>query len=398
MRSPAGNAARRSSLRGGGAIRSACLAAALLLGAPLQALAGEEAEDPKTGDTRADTGSGMVPDIREQDVPLKVRRGSWVAVPIPFSNPTLGTGLVGAVGYFHAQTEEQKAAQPPSVTGGGVLWADSDSYAVALGNASYWGGDTWRFKGALAWADLDLPLYAGKTGSARLEFDWLIEGSFVFTEIARRIQGNWYLGARARYMNVEQALDGEITPDVPLIQSELVASGLGLSLEYDTRDLPSNAYQGQHFTASALFNEQALGSDRDYGVYSADFASYHHLSEPFVLAWTVSGCTRSGDVPLWDTCRLNLRGTAATDYMGRSATMAKAEGRWRFGGRWGAVVFTGAGKIADPVFDQPDFGTIWNYGAGIRFMVSKANRINMRLDYGRTRDDSAVILAVGEAF
>lgn len=360
---------------------------------PLHATAQQASEDAEHG-----TDPGMVPDIREHQIPLKVRKGSWVAVPIPFSNPTLGSGLVAAAGYFHPQTEEQKASQPPSVTGAGVLWADSESYGVAVGNSSYWGGDKWRFKGALAWADLDLPLYGGNIGGSQLDFDWLIEGSFVFTEISRRILGDWYLGVRARYMNVNQALDGEITPDVPLLENEIVASGLGLSLEYDTRDLPSNAYEGQHFTAGALFNEEKLGSDNNYGVYSAKFTSYHHLSEPFVLAWTASGCTRSGDVPLWDACRLNLRGAASTDYMGRSALMAKAEGRWRLSERWGAVVFAGAGKITEPVFENQDFDVIENYGAGIRFMVSKPNRINMRLDYGRTRYDSAIILAVGEAF
>ena len=199
-------------------------------------------------------------------------------------------------------------------------------------------------------------------------------------------------------LDVEQALVGEFEPNLPLYESQIVASGLGLSLEYDTRDMPSNAYEGQHFTASALLNEQTLGSDNDYGVYSVDFTSYHHLSEPFVLAWTASGCTRSGDVPLWDACRLNLRGSTATDYMGRSAVMAKAEGRWHFGNRWGAVVFAGAGKITDPIFEWQDFDVIGNYGAGIRFMVSRENRINLRLDYGRTRYDSAVVLAVGEAF
>lgn len=395
MESLAGTAAGRANVGHDRRLarRFACLAAALLLALPLHA-----AEQDQPDNARRGGDSGMVPDIREHEVPLKVRKGSWVAVPIPFSNPTLGSGLVGAVGYFHPQTDEQKATQPPSVTGGGVLWADSDSYGVAVGNASYWGGDKWRFTGALGWADLDLPLFGGTIGPIELDFDWLIEGAFAFTEFSRRIQGDWYLGVRARYMDVDQALDADITADVPLIKGSIKANGLGLSLQYDTRDLPSNAYTGQHFTASALFNEEKLGSDDNYGVYSAKFTSYHHLSEPFVLAWSASGCTRSGDVPLWDACRLNLRGAAATDYMGRSAVMAKAEGRWRLSERWGAVVFAGAGKITEPVFENQDFDVIGNYGAGIRFMVSKPNRINMRLDYGRTRYDSAIILAVGEAF
>jgi len=395
MRPRAGTLAPRTTRSGRirCAIRCACLVTVCLLWLPWQVLAQEEPADKP-----ADSEPGVVPDIREHKVPLKVRKGSWVAVPIPFSNPTLGTGLVAAVGHFHAQTAEQKAAQPPSVTGAGVLWSESDNLAVAVGNASYWGGDTWRFKGALAWADLNLPLSTDGSGSDPAELDWSIEGAFVYTEIARRIRGDWYLGVRARYMDVQQAINGDVSSDNLLVADQIVASGLGLSLEYDTRDLPSNAYQGRHFTASALFNDQALGSDDDYGVYAAEFTSYHHLRKPFVLAWTVSACARSGDVPLWDACRLSLRGAAATDYMGRSALQAKAEGRWHFSPRWGAVLFSGAGQITDPLVEAQNHDVIANYGAGIRFMVSKENRINLRLDYGRTRDDSAVVLAVGEAF
>lgn len=39
-----------------------------------------------------------------------------------------------------------------------------------------------------------------------------------------------------------------------------------------------------------------------------------------------------------------------------------------------------------------------SYGVGLRFMVLESQRINMRLDYGRSNDSDAVYLSVGEAF
>ena len=162
--------------------------------------------------------------------------------------------------------------------------------------------------------------------------------------------------------------------------------------------MPGSPYRGRLFTASALFTSKSLGSDDDYRGYTLDFRSYHTLAKPFVLAWTVQGCSRAGDVPLWDACRLNLRGSAATDYMGLSSVVAKVEGRWRLSERWGLVAFTGAGQLTESFTGRDNYDIVSNYGAGIRFTVQKSNRVNMRLDYGRADEDAAIMLSVGEAF
>jgi hypothetical protein len=38
----------------------------------------------------------ITPDISEARLPASVRKANFVAVPVPFSNPTLETGLVGS--------------------------------------------------------------------------------------------------------------------------------------------------------------------------------------------------------------------------------------------------------------------------------------------------------------
>ena len=40
---------------------------------------------------------------------LKLQRGDFVIVPIPISNPTLGTGLVAGAAYFYARSTNSDA-------------------------------------------------------------------------------------------------------------------------------------------------------------------------------------------------------------------------------------------------------------------------------------------------
>ncbi|RLA28706.1 MAG: hypothetical protein DRR15_17020, partial [Gammaproteobacteria bacterium] len=80
-------------------------------------------------------------DIRDAESKLIVQKGDIVVVPIPISDPTLGTGLVLGSAYFYAQTEEQKKSQPASLTGVAGIYTNNDSYAFGISQQNYWGGD-----------------------------------------------------------------------------------------------------------------------------------------------------------------------------------------------------------------------------------------------------------------
>ena len=142
------------------------------------------------------------------------------------------------------------------------------------------------------------------------------------------------------------------------------------------------------------------GSDTDsYQSYRVRFRSYHSLADPLVLAWDVNACSRSGQVPLWDTCRLALRGFSGTDYLSMQSLYAQAEIRWRFHKRWGMVAFAGAGRVYDSLGAQGEGETIPSYGVGLRFMALESQRINVRLDYARSdKGNDALYLSVTEAF
>ena len=66
--------------------------------------------------------------------------------------------------------------------------------------------------------------------------------------------------------------------------------------------------------------------------------------------------------------------------------------------RWGVVGFAGCGYIDSSFSEVDDSDIIPSYGVGLRFMVLKSKRINMRVDYGRSDNSDAIHLSVGEAF
>ena len=338
------------------------------------------------------------PDIREEESKLKFGSGNIVAVPIPVSNPTFGTGLVVASAYYYGQTEAQKKVQPPSFTGAGGVYTDNESYAAGVVHQQYWNEDRWRFTGSGGYADFKLELadpVPGNDGS----IDWLVKGYFAQLALSRRISSSdWFVGGLFRYIDIEQKFDAGLgLPDFNLSEG-IRSPSLGLNVLYDTRDNATNAYNGLRFDGEALHSEVAGSRETSYQSYFLRMRGYHELDVPVVIAWDVHGCTKSGAIPLWDTCRLGLRGFPATRYLSRQSLSAQVEARWNFHKRWGAVVFAGGGKINDATVKEFEEDIIPSYGVGLRFMVMKSQRINLRVDYARSDDMSAWYLGVTEYF
>jgi hypothetical protein len=339
-----------------------------------------------------------IPDMRDDDQKLKPEKRNWVVVPIPTSDPTLDTGLVLGGAYFYPQTEEQKKVQPPSVTIAAGFRTSNKSSAFGIAHQSYLSEDTWRIGGVFAHIDIKSDVRTPGAGGSGPSVDWLVEGGFLAARVSRKVAGNWYVGVFGRYVNMDQTLviSG---PSVEFnTDAEIVSVGLGINMEYDNRDTPFNSYTGNRFKVSVLANSKGLGSDDTYQSYNASYTSYHSVSPSVVLAWEAQACGKSDKPPLWDACRVDLRGFSALEYLGRTSASLQVEARWRSHGKWGAVAFVGGGYYKNAFSEIRDRKLIPSYGVGLRFMVLESQRINMRLDYGRSNGSDAVYLSAGEAF
>ena len=372
---------------------------------PAICLAGKINSDLKESTVEEDLPAESAPETTEETSRFKFlskKPKNLLLVPIPTSNPTFGTGLILGGAYFYPQSEAQKEAQPASFTGAAAGYTSNDSWFAGVMQQNYWKEDTWRFTGVAGYIDLNLDLIpTGSTDNTEKSVDWLVKGSLFQARISRKLRGNWYLGLSARYLDISQAigLDMEDGEGDFNLESEISAVGVGVHLDFDSRDLPSNAFQGRYLELKAIGNYVSESEADDYQSYHARFRSYHPLRDNLVLAWEVNGCSRSGQVPLWDTCRLGLRGFPATDYLGMQSLYGQAELRWRIYKKWGVVGFAGAGRMNETLGRYGEDETIPSYGLGIRFMVMESQRINVRVDYARSdKGNEAWYLSVTEAF
>ncbi len=343
-----------------------------------------------------------IPDLRDEDTIVKLqgkKKRNLVLVPIPMSSPTFGTGLILGGAYFYPQTEEQKKSQPASFTGAAAGYTSNKSWFGGVMQQNYFSENKWRFNAIAAYADFKLELIPPQEDSEEALLDWLVKGAIFSTSISRRLGGNWFLGLTARYLSIQQNLDLNVDyPDFDIDQ-KINSPGVGLALNYDTRDMPMNAFQGGYFELSSIFADKRTQQDSSYQSYYARFRSYHQLKGSLVLAWEVSGCTKDGQIPLWDTCRLNLRGFPVTDYLSRKSILGQVEARWRFYKRWGLLHSAGPGRVEESFGNHGAGETIPSYGVGLRWMVLESQRINIRVDYARSDNgSSALYLGVAEAF
>jgi len=297
-------------------------------------------------ESTTDARPSIAPDIREDQTRLKMQNGNFVIVPIPISNPTLGTGLVAGGAYFYAQTDEQEKVQPASVSAVAAMYTSNYSRALAFVQQNYWKQDRWRFTGAVGAADLRLSLLAPDENAAIESLDWRVDGQFFLARLSRRLAGDWYGGAFTRVVDANQGLEFEVG-SVDFDTADVRSIGLGLTLEFDSRDMPINTFTGRYSKIEGLFNDEVIGSNETYQSYSIEYRSYQEWSDSVVFAWEVHGCQRIGTVPLWDSCVIALRGFPVTNYLGLSSYYGQAEARWRVSRRWGLVAFGGAGEIGN---------------------------------------------------
>lgn len=230
-----------------------------------------------------------------------------------------------------------------------------------------------------------------------------LEYSFYTTSLdvrfLQRAAKGLYVGVGADFINFYKKFESA--------KYNIMATGISLLVEYDTRDVISNPHSGVYVALQAKVRPKELGNIAKTlwgGRLSANY--YQKLWKGGLLALDLQAEINSEGTPWLLNAKIGgssaMRGYYAGRFNDLCAVTLQAELRQKIYKGLGAAVWGGAGNVF-PNFKSFDWReTLPTYGVGLRYEIRR--NINVRFDYGFGRRDfdgkliHGAVFSLNEAF
>lgn len=342
--------------------------------------------DEITTDAEEESGSFLKKDWR------------FVPVPIPISNPTIGTGLAVAGLYLHPQKES--ASSQTTLSGLLGMYTSTDSWATGIFHDGFYFDDKTRLRGYLAYGEFNLKFYG--IGDDSIIRDNPIDYNaktiaFSPRALFRLPLKNWFLGATYTFLKIDNTFDfSSILLGLPAINIPTQTAGLGLVAVYDSRNNNLWPSDGTWFEFTGSKYGSYAGGDFEYSKINMKFSQYFPFKEKYTFVYRIDGQFIDGDAPFYDLSQINLRGFPMGLYTDNYAVTLQAEGRWEFHERWTGLLFGGAGRIADNFGDLGSSTTHFAGGVGIRYMINREQKLNIGVDLAYGNNTFAFYVQIGD--
>ena len=180
-----------------------------------------------------------------------------------------------------------------------------------------------------------------------------------------------------------------------------VISRLGLLFRIDSRDNIFYPTKGTFSTLELTFNNQAIGATENYQAISLDVSKYHSFGK-HILAFNGWLGQQFGEVPFQELLALGggkkARGIITGRYRDKAVLLFQGEYRFPIYWRFSGAAFASAGNVEEQLSNLFDANWRINYGAGLRFLLDKNNKTNVRVDVAFGSDETNFYFTVNEAF
>ncbi|MCK5856926.1 MAG: BamA/TamA family outer membrane protein [Bacteroidales bacterium] len=220
----------------------------------------------------------------------------------------------------------------------------------------------------------------------------------------RMVLPNFFIGAKYNYYNV---FDIKYTID-SLHHAEAyrgydggLNSGFGGIVAYDTRDNIYNSTKGMFIQFDAEFYSKAFGSDFVFNRYRFDIRKYHPVGK-FTFAYQVFTESNFGDIPIYSVAMMGgsyrMRGYYEGQYRDKVLIDGQFEIRRHLFWILGATAFVSAGQVGPTYADFNKDNIHMTAGGGLRLMVDKVHKTNLRFDMGFGQNTFTFFFGFSEAF
>lgn len=234
-------------------------------------------------------------------------------------------------------------------------------------------------------------------------FQVLIEPIFLKQMFTRYL----FIGAGIRYNSIFNARfeeNGVLETLSPEGYRGSTSMGVELAALYDSRDNILNAHSGWYLELTHGFYGKVLGGTQEFQLTRLDA---RYFFQPFkkrndVIGLHLLGNASHKDVPFSELALFGgdeiLRGYIEGRYVDRNLIAAQMEYRANITGRLGMVAFFGGGDVFRNFGDFKISNLRPTYGLGLRFMLDREERLNIRTDWGFGEGTNNLYLNIGESF
>jgi outer membrane protein assembly factor BamA len=321
----------------------------------------------------------------------KPYKPSFYGVPLLFNTPETSWGF-GVAGGYSFKINKTDTTQRPStiltnldytlnkqiiIEFGYTLFFKHENYQLRLHNSykkypdSFWG-------------------IGNSTAESALE-RYAYNRWDIYPTLQKRIYDRLFLGLRYRYLgmySVDWQEGGTFAESQFLGHDGGVLSGGGLILSWDSRDFFFNPTKGFYLHLLNLNYRKWLGSEYQLTHLELDGRFYWNVVPKYkhILGLNVFGQFNFGEVPFFHMGTLGgtniMRGYFSGRFRDNHALSAQLEYRFPIWWRFGAAGFVGLGEVS-PALDKFSLKNAkYSVGGGLRFMIDRRERINVRFDVG----------------
>jgi len=315
-------------------------------------------------------------------------------IVVPITEPAVGYGLIGGALLF---LPKKDSLQKSDIIAGAAGITTNGTWFTGGGYLGFWNEDKIRYTGFLGYGQITLDYY--KFGSENpITFD---QNVFMFMQqvLFGISESDFYVGGKYQLSKITIPTDDII--DTEGFNSDDFAfwnSGIALIGEYDNLNNFLSPTKGVKFHLSYNQNLEALGSQRDWGLLNFYTHAYFPVNEKWIPAFRVETNLVSGSPPFYAYPYVSLRGIPALRYQGKFAVVFETEQLYNLTPKWGVVGFTGFGAAIDSVDEKIKNELVYNYGAGIRYLILKDLGLKIGADLARGPEDFAFYMSVGSAW
>jgi hypothetical protein len=351
----------------------------------------------------------------------------FLPVPIIITDPAVDGGL-GVMGLLFHETEEEKVKRmeamrsaeqgagrhllPPSVSIFAGAVTGNKSWFTGGGHLGFFNQGRTRYMGGLGYGDINLNYYGSGNITLQRPVELKTKALGLFQTIKLKVgKSPFFIGVGQKYIDAKISLNslGDIDSILPpdfvdklknLFTQSVTTSGLGINLEYDTRDNFFSPGKGYRYKLEQLWYREEFSSDVEYELISFEGVNYWSVHKNWQFALKLESDYAKTDelLPPFATPSITLRGIPAMRYQGNFIAAVETELLWRIDSRWSILGFIGSGRASNTTSEFSNAQNRNTSGLGFRYHIARRYGFDMGVDIAQGPEDTVFYITAGSAW